>query len=146
MMLVVIDNSFFKADTILITTNVVCLNTLMKENNIETFEVNMRTVDDCIQDLIPALITHLVDEKLNTHDMFLLGQLSAAITKAGGLTVSNNIECEDSGDEQEEKFSLKHACHHLTYKLMNHSGELTRTERNNMLELIEYAAKVLRAY
>jgi len=140
MILVVIDNSAFKAGMILITTNVAYLNTLVKENNM------INKVDDCIQDLIPSLIAHLVDEKLMPHDMFLLGQLSAAITKAGGLTVSNYRECEDGGCEKEEEFSLKHACNYLTRKLMNHIGELTHTERNNMLELIEYAAKVLQAY
>jgi hypothetical protein len=104
----------------------------------------MRTVDDCIQDLVPALMAHLVDEKLIPKEVALLRNLSDKIREVlGDDCGSCETENEDSGDEQEEQFSLKSACRQLTRELQNHRGEFTGSERNHLLELIESAAKAL---
>lgn len=107
----------------------------------------MRTVNDSIRDLVPSLLAHLIDEKLSTQDIVLLRELSDKIHEVlGDDCDSCETENEDSGDEQEEQFSLKSACRLLTRELQNHRGELTGSERNHLLELIESAAKVLQAY
>ena len=103
----------------------------------------MNKVDDTIQDLAVAIMNH-TGEKLTPNDVFILGQLLATINTSLGNDCDS--ESEDSGDEQEEQFSLKSACRDLTRELQNHRGELTLTEKRAMLELIESAAKVLQAY
>jgi len=101
----------------------------------------MRTVDDCIFCLVPALMEHLVDEKLGDKGVHLLRSLSDKIHDVLG-----DNEGEDNGGEQEESFSLKSACHKLTRELQKHRGELTSSEKINLLELIEASAKIMQFY
>jgi hypothetical protein len=108
----------------------------------------MRSIDDCIPDLVSALTTHLeklthndFGEKITPNDFFLLGQLSSSLFK----TISNGSES-DSEDEQEAPFSIKSACRNITRELTNHSGELTSSEKKHLLEMIEAAAKVMQFY
>jgi hypothetical protein len=107
-----------------------------------------RELDDCVSGLVPALMDHLTDDKLSDRDTHLLRRLSDKIHEVLGDDCGEDSETEneDSGDEQEEKFSIRSGCHVLTRELQRHSGELTSYERTCLLELIESAAKVMRFY
>jgi uncharacterized protein YyaL (SSP411 family) len=106
----------------------------------------MRRIDDCVPDLLLALASHIVSdmpkENNNENQLRLLRELSDKVYEALG----DDCDSEDSGYEQEEKFSIKSACRQLTRELQDHKGELTGSERKHLLELIESAVKVLRAY
>jgi hypothetical protein len=84
-----------------------------------------------------AITKARLGQHLSAGEVSMLKELVGAINKALP---------EDDDCEQEDEFSIVHYGNHFTHELTNHRGELKKSERIALLELIEAAAKVLKFY